>query len=271
MTFSPNFVLLQQEAYLATGSLSTGLTALRNAQFPDMASFYSGFFNTSVAFERIMKLIVTIDHLLENSFKAPSVKELKEYGHDLDSLYGSCVAIGKKHRIKVMQTLQNDSIELEILCFLSEFAKKSRYYNLDALSSIPSNYREPLDRWGYILQHVYNSDVPQSKKQERMSQAAEMKGLLSGSIRAIQHGMDGKLLDLDDVFNLPVKHELAAPYVMVRLFNVLTPLLSVASELGQKGYYESPRELGPQCPVIREFFAYFRGTPAQIRRKKRWP
>lgn len=271
MIFSSNFVLLQQEAYLATGSLSAGLTALRNAHFPDKASFYSGFFNTSVAFERIMKLIVTVDHLLENSFRAPTVRELKAYGHDLESLHSSCVEIGQKHQLKFIESFSNNSIELEVLQFLSEFAKKSRYYNLDALSSAPSAYREPLDRWGDILEHIFNSDVPHSKKQKRMSQAAEMHDLFSGNTRAIQHGMDGKLLDLPDVFNLPAKHELAVPYAMVRLFNVLSPLLRVASELGQKGFYGSPREIGPQCPVLREFFVYFGGTAAQIRRKKRWP
>jgi len=35
MSFPTTFVLLQQEAYLAHGSLSIGLTALRNATFPD--------------------------------------------------------------------------------------------------------------------------------------------------------------------------------------------------------------------------------------------
>ena len=271
MTFSPTFVLLQQEAYLAAGALSSGLTALRNAQFPDKASFYLGFFNTSIAFERVMKLVITVDHMLENSFVAPTVSELKTHGHDLESLHNSCVAIGHKHQVESIKSFPDGSIELEILKFLSEFAKKSRYYNLDALSSPPSSYREPLDRWGNILEHIFNSDVPQSKKQKRMAQASEMHNLLSNSIQATQHGMDGSLLDLPEVFNLPAKHELAVPYSMVKLFNLLSPLLELAGELGHKGFYDSPRDTGPQCPIISEFFVYFGGSSAQIRRKKRWP
>lgn len=271
MTFSPTFVLLQQEALLATGALSAGLTALRNAQFPDKAFFYSGFFNTSIAFERVMKLVVTVDHMLENSLIAPTVSELKAYGHDLESLHNSCVAIGRKHQVESIQSFPESSVELEILQFLSEFAKKSRYYNLDALSSVPSSYREPLDRWGNILEHIFSIDVPEPKKQKRMSQASEMYKLLSGSVQLIQHGMDGALLDLKGFFDLPAKHELAAPYSMVRLFNILSPLLKVAGELGHKGFYESPRETGPHCPVLSEFFVHFGGSSAQIRRKKRWP
>ena len=38
-TFSATFVLLQQEAYLTRGTLGAGLTALRNATFPDKATF----------------------------------------------------------------------------------------------------------------------------------------------------------------------------------------------------------------------------------------
>lgn len=256
---------------MATGALSVGLTALRNTQFPDKASFYSGFFNTSIAFERVMKLIVTVEHMLENSFVAPTVSELKAYGHDLESLHNSCIAIGEKYQLKSIKSFTENSIELEMLQFLSEFAKKSRYYNLDALSSSPSSYREPLDRWGNILERIFNSDIPQSKKQERISQTSEVHNLLSGSVKAIQHGMDGTLLDLTEVFNLQTKHELAVPYSIVRLFNIISPLLEVAGELGQKGFYESPRELGPHCPMISDFFVHFGGSSAQIRRKKRWP
>ena len=218
-----------------------------------------------------MKLVVTVAHMLENSFIAPTISELKTYGHDLESLHDSCVAIGQKHQVESIKSFPGNSIELDILQFLSEFAKKSRYYNLDALSSAPSSYREPLDRWGNILEHIFNSDIPESKKQKRMSQASEMHDLLSGSVQAIQHGMDGKLLDLEEVFNLPAKHELAVPYSMVRLFNILSPLLELAGEIGHKGFYGSPRDAGPHCPVLSEFFVYFGGSSAQIRRKKRWP
>lgn len=271
MTFSPTFILLQQEAYLAKGALSIGLTALRNAQFPDKASFYSGFFNTSIAFERVMKLAVITDYMLDNSFKAPTVLELKEYGHDLETLHRSCVLIGQKLELPSVWSLPDGSVELEILQFLSEFARKSRYYNLDALSLVPSSYSEPLDRWDNILYRIFCSDVPHSKKQKRMSEAAIMYDFLSDHIHAVQHGMDGTLLKLSEVFELPVKHELAVPYLMVRVFNILTPLLDLVGKLGHKGFYGSPRDTGPHCPVLSEFFEDFGGSASRIRNKKRWP
>lgn len=271
MSFPPTFVLLQQEAFLAHGSLSTGLTALRNATFPDKSAFYSGFFNTSIAMERLMKLVVVTDHMLQHTFSVPSKSDLKLYGHDLVTLYSSCVTVAARQGIAGVLLPVPNSIESKILSFLSEFAKHSRYYNLDALATTPSSYSDPLAGWEAILNEVLNLDVPKLKLRTEVNKAMHMHNLMADSIHAIQHGMDGKLLPLEQVFTLPVKHALATPYTMVRVFRLLSPLLKIVDELGRKGFYESPRDIGPYVPLFGDFFVYFRGSDAEIRRKKRWP
>ena len=97
--FSRTFMLLQHEADLAEGSLSVGLTALRNATVADKRQFYSGFFNTTIAIERLMKLIVVVDHMLSNSFVPPTKRELKSYGHNLMTLYQSAVDTAPRYEI----------------------------------------------------------------------------------------------------------------------------------------------------------------------------
>lgn len=271
MPFPPTFVLLQQEAYLAHGSLSIGLTALRNATFPDKATFYSGFFNTSIALERLMKLVVVTDHMLKHAFSVPSKKELKAYGHDLVSLYTSCISVAAHHGIASISAPMPGSIEDNILNFLSEFATHSRYYNFDALQSAPTNYSDPLAGWEAVLNEVLNHDVPKNKVEAKIARAKAIHELMGEYVHAVQHGMDGTLLPLEQVFTLPVKHDLAAPYVMVRIFRLLSPLLKIVDELGRKGFYESPREIGPYVPLFGESFVYFGGSDAEIRRKKRWP
>lgn len=271
MSFASTFVLLQQEAFLTHGSLSTGLTALRNATFPDKSPFYSGFFNTSIAMERLMKLVVVTDYMLQNAFSVPSKKDLRLYGHDLVTLYSSCVAVAAFHRIAGVVVPLPNSIESKILSFLSEFAEHSRYYNLDALATVPSSYNDPLAGWEAILNEVLNLDVPQLKIRTEVNKAMVTHNLMADSIHAIQHGMDGRLLPLEQVFTLPVKHALATPYTMVRVFRLLSPLLKVVDELGHKGFYGSPRNVGPYIPLLGEFFVYFRGSDFEIRRKKRWP
>lgn len=270
MSFTPTFVLLQQEAYLACGCLSAGLTALRNAAFPDNALFYSGFFNTSIALERVMKLIVVIDHMLQHGGKPPSIKELKDYGHDLSSLYRSSI----KASIRIGMpccVLRPDSLEMRILLFLSEFSTASRYYNLNALLSVPSSHAEPLGVWSSIIDEVLVQDVPPKKLLASLAHAHMLHELVVDSTFAIQHGMNGELLNLSQVFSIPVKHELAAPYAMVRLFNIINPLLRTAGELGRIAYYGPPRPPTPLAPLLHEFFVDFTGSNADIRRKKRWP
>lgn len=271
MPFSPTFVLLQQEAYLTRGSLSVGLTALRNAKFPDKATFYSGFFNTSIALERLMKLIVVTDHMLQNSFTVPSKAQLKAYGHDLISLYASCVSAASRAGVSGVIMPLAPTLERELLEFFSEFAKYARYYNLDTLASGSATYSDPLNRWGQVLQDVLNSDAPAPKVAAHLAQAHAIYQAMRGSVAAIQHGMDGTQLSLEQVFSLPAMHQLAVPYTMVRLFNIVRPLLDTVSELGHAGFYGSPRTIGPLVPVFSEFFVHFGGSAADIRRKKRWP
>lgn len=270
MPFSPTFVLLQKEAFLAQGSLSVGLTALRNAVFPDMATFYSGFFNTSIAFERVMKLIVVIDHMLQHNHTPPNIPELKRYGHNLKSLYASCTAAANHIGLAFTLPVAN-SLEERILLFLSEFATVSRYYNLDALLATPGSHAEPLGAWESIMDAVLIQDVPAKKVQAQLARAQLVQSLFAENMTAIQHGMNGQLLSLPQVFSTPAKHELAAPYAMVRVFNLLRPLLRTADEFGRLAFYGPPKPPSPLAPLLHEFFCRFSGRDEEIRRKKRWP
>lgn len=271
MTFSPTFVRLQQEAYLAHGSLAFGLTSLRTAVFPDKGSFYVGFFNTSIGFERVMKLIVATDHMLQHGGMPPTMQELKGYGHDLVGLYAAAVSSAERIGVDALKAPQAGSLEAKILAFLSDFARWSRYYNLDALRDAPQRYSDPLTSWGEILDAVLLHDVPPAKVERALREAELLHGLLAGHMSAIQHGMSGNLLTLPEVFSTPAKQELAVPYAMVRLFHLLSPLLKTLGELGRLAFYGPPRRPSPLAPLFHEFFGRFAATDAEVRRKKRWP
>jgi hypothetical protein len=165
------------------------------------------------------------------------------------------------------------SLEGKILNFLSEFATKSRYYNLDSLESTPSGYGDPLKDWDNILFSVLETDVPTSKRHQRVAQAKAIHGLIEDSIRVLQHGMDGHLLSSEAAFVLPAEHELAAPYVVVRIFAVIRPALSLLGVIARLAFEDNLRidRNTHHVPLMHEFFQLFNGTPAEIRRKKRWP
>jgi hypothetical protein len=234
MQFSARFKYLQNEAFLTHGSLSIGLTAIRNAAHPDKPTFYSGFFNTAVAFERLMKLIVVTDHMIGHSYSVPSRAELKGYGHDLVSLYSSCVAVAARVGVGGMKMPAAASLERELLEFFSDFATHARYYNLDGLSTASPSYEDPLARWDRLLAKVLDSDAPKKKIQELRNRASRISGAIADVTLTVQHGMDGRLLTLEEVLAATQAHALAAEFAMIRIFDLLTPLLELIGKLGDK-------------------------------------
>ena len=92
-TFPTSFFLLQQEGYLISSCLGIGLTNLRSAHVHNKGAFYSALFNLSVGFERLMKALVIIEHMLNNDLSVPTKKQLKAYGHNIIDLYDCCASI----------------------------------------------------------------------------------------------------------------------------------------------------------------------------------
>ncbi|HWW99803.1 hypothetical protein [Collimonas sp.] len=273
MTFGPTFSALQNEGFLAQGCLAAGLTALRNAQFPDKATFYTGFFQLSTALERVLKLVLIIEHMRKNSFSPPSKEKIERPGHNLVRLYNDCEPIASAIGVTSFVVPAIGSLEAQILNFLSEFAKKSRYYNLDSLASTPSGYGDPLVAWDAILSQVLEFDVPSQKRYRHEAQAKAIHDLIENSIYVQQHGMDGRLLSSENAFVLPAQHEIATPYAMVRVFAVIRPALSLLGEIARQAcdYNLRTDRSAHHVPYMNEFFQLFDGSPAEIRRKKRWP
>jgi len=270
--FSRIFMLLQHEADLAEGSLSIGLTSLRNATVADKRQFYTGFFNITIAFERLMKLIVVVDHMLSNEFVPPTRQELKSYGHDLVTLYQSTVGTASRNGIPDIEMPELDSLEYSILQLFSDFAKYARYYNLDSLQNNSTADTDPLNDWEAIIDNVVKNDVPSKKLKKQLAEVGCLVELIEEHTLSINSGMSGEPLTLLQAFSLPEKQSIAAPYLMVRVFNLLAPIIETVSELGQKGFYtRAPNDSGPHVPLFHETLVYFKADNAQIRRKKRWP
>lgn len=265
-------MLLQHEADLAEGCLAVGLTALRNATVADKRGFYSGFFNTTIAFERLMKMIVVVDHMLSNDFTAPTKKELKEYGHNLETLYQSSATAVLKYDIENFDLPTNGSIEYKILEMFSEFAMYARYYNLDSLGAGATANTDPLSAWERIVNDVVENDVPQKQLKSRLEKIGHLVELIEDHTFSINSGMGGESLTLLEAFSLPEKQSIAAPHLMVRVFSLLSPVINAVAELGKIGFYtRAPDGTGPHIPLFHETLVYFMADRAQIKKKKRWP
>ena len=269
--FERTFIVLSHEADLAEGCLSVGLTALRTATVADKRGFYSGFFNTTIAFERLMKLVVICDHMLDHNMDPPSKTDLINYGHDLSSLFESCEKIAVKHQVSAFEMPTRNSIEREILSHFTKFAKFTRYYNLDSLKN-DSGDIDPLPEWSNIIDSVITADVPDKKLKKRLDETHAFHEAISDSAFNISHDMHGQSVDLLDALSGPVKQDIAAPYMMIRIFKLLMPVMKLLSALGTKGFYtRGPNDSGPHIPEFRETLVYFMTDSKALMRKKRWP
>ena len=77
--YDPRTIALQREASLADGLLTLGFKSLQIADFQNQECYYAGFFNMTIALERVCKLAIQSDsYKREGQFLTDG--ELKKYG-----------------------------------------------------------------------------------------------------------------------------------------------------------------------------------------------
>jgi len=163
--FSEEFLLLQQEGYLFRSCLTQGLTGLRNANLHDVGEYYTAFFQLSIGLERLMKVIVIIDHAARSDLAFQKNKMLRAIRHDLGGLLVRIRGIGGPWTNNPLDFVSTGSTEAMIVDQINEFAKGARYFNLDTLTGSLTSI-DPLQRWKMILEHISNTDVPTDKRQQ---------------------------------------------------------------------------------------------------------
>lgn len=144
--------LLRLEAKMANALLLDGLDSLKRASLFEEDFYYEAFFSLSIGIERLLKLIIIYQYRKENQGKLPENKTLRSLKHD----------INKMVKMYVPELLEKNIYYL-ILEFMTEFAKKTRYYNLDTLTGKEDDV-DPIRVWSitevFILKKYYN-DIPQ--------------------------------------------------------------------------------------------------------------
>jgi hypothetical protein len=247
------FVLLQQEGYLFRSCLTTGLTALRKADLNDPGMYYTAFFQLSIGLERLLKSIFVIDTIAATG-SPPSEKELRRYSHDLLELLAAATKSDSPPSSSVLETLAEGGVNRLIFSFLSKFAKRTRYFNLDALSGNVA-LTDPIDDWDEIVRTLLLQD----------------EDLAALDYLYRQTDLTESALRMAEMFRLRQAQELAAVHAVVRLLRILAALRVRLSEVVDAAHERWSRASGPQIPYMIEFLHFTYGTDAENRRKKRWP
>ncbi|MFR4785486.1 MAG: hypothetical protein ACLUAM_02505 [Bifidobacterium adolescentis] len=119
------WLALCREACTAAGMLEVGIKALSHADFNRQDLYYAGFFNVTIAMERICKLVLDSQRFYE---KGEFLKggELSKLGHSLTNLYRKVQNIEESFSEGISSRrvdIPLDELE-DILNFLTDFAKK---------------------------------------------------------------------------------------------------------------------------------------------------
>lgn len=274
LRFSRTFTLLQQEGLLARTSLLSGIDLLLKANLDETrtGNFYSAFFQLTIGIERLLKLVIITNHMLENNYKPPTDDELrKKYGHNIESTYLHALSVRNKWGSEKVIAPEPDSIEEKILDFLERFANKSRYYNLRELNNTTED-RGPLGDWYSICTEIAESEIGYArlnKSAEKLMYQLDRAGLVGYSPT---FGFDGHPMTIFDYYWRMHIVQKAAPRLVWKIVQFIKPLYNALNYIAHEAMeYENRKQLKlPVIPHLYEFFVFSLATKSDTMRRKSW-
>jgi len=267
--FASSFLLLQSEGYLFRSSLLAGLTALRHATSSNPGNFWSGFFQLSVGIERALKCVVVLDHIGRTGLP-PTNRELRNFGHDIQSLVATVVALPVDKGPNPLGQFEAASVEIEILAFLSEFAVTTRYYNLDALSR--GNAKgSPLPRWHSLLQRLVRQNIPPERVSDIAQQSVDLAAVIDSSVRVVAHDLDGSPLDVARMLAAPRLQDLGCKYAVWHMIVILAALYECLRSATWRAHEREDKSSPASVPYMYEFLTFALLDKSYVLRKRRWP
>lgn len=273
--FDKQFTLLAQEAHLTKNMILSGFDLLLKANFfqDKDGYFYSSFFNISIGMERLLKLAVVTHYMLTNNYSTPTIEQLKnKFGHNVKTLYGECVKLMPEyHPLRTKQPTL-DTEDQALIGFFTEYAKDSRYFNLNEVCEAKMN-RSPLDKWLDIARSVYELHTPHQVRQKcamDLLYSMDRQGPPNGF--TYYQNESGHLMTVFDCLHRQYVVQKSAPLVIWRLVEVLRPIHLLLEAMSHKAseYEMSQGKSMMTIPHYEDFFYFLLADKAAIKRRRRW-
>jgi hypothetical protein len=265
--FADSFRLLQQEGALFRACLRSGFSSLKHANPGDKGAYYSAFFQLSIGVERMMKLVFIVRHMAEHDLATPASSELRNLGHDLSVIYRSLGLDSSDPSSK-----QESSVYSQILDFLTDFAKSTRYHNLDTLANGKPT-RDPLVEYNSIFVRIVSEDLDRRVLQRLSSQAYGLAAALDNTVGVIGRGLDGRLISLPNAFMLGPLHEAGTPLVIWRIYELLAPVRDALDLATDQAHQTNWRVLGGKAavPFMNDFQDFLWNDREGVLEQTEWP
>jgi hypothetical protein len=198
MTFSREWHALSREAELCAELLAAGTTALGDAHHAGQGLYTQAFFGLAGGLERLAKLIIIVDHAAAHAGAFPNNKTLRSYGHELSTLMDACeTIIAKSARDPMATTRPRNPIHTGITGTLDEFARLTRYYNLDMLSggSAPK-LPEPIAAWwSRVAEPILERHYTKAMRRRDEADAAMLEAMFGDRATVVHHSEAEEIID----------------------------------------------------------------------------
>ena len=276
MAFSATWFLLEQEGLLAQACLCNGLTALRRANLGDKKGlFYSAFFELSIGFERVLKLILILDHMARNQLVPPDSKTVEDYGHKLRSLFDAAKGACAAHGVTALDAFQPNSLPIAILGFLDDFAHPGgRYSNINKLTGHKHQaLADPIVQWGEIANRIMQTHATPKEHQRAQLNGHMASAAFGDAAASLMSDMDQRPMDVARLFTRASELDAAARHAIYALVTLIAALRDVIESLCDRAWAANPPSSTgvADVPDMKEFFQFAWADRQYVMRKRQWP
>jgi hypothetical protein len=166
--------------------------------------------------------------------------------------------------------LPRTMIHKGIIESLSEFADKSRYYNLNYLTenNTSAQFNDPLKVWFQkVIVPILRLHYKKRQKEKHIKNAQIIDSLLKDKAAICFHSEDGKLLD--NAFDASMQTALtdfAKPFCRMYTMQIMRFLAFLVSDLA----YDAMQKGLNDIPYLSDFFAIFKNDDSYFKRRKTW-
>ena len=216
-----------------------GLTQIGKIQLPDEGKLAYALFNLSNGIERILKVIYVLARYDIDKTWSRDIN-LKKLGHNILKLINSI----EKTDQKVLQNIEFFKAEpyQSILSILSDYAIKTRYYNLDYFAD--KSHQSPFQQWHNQVEKVIVSNHWKTKASKI---SKEMKEDIRKTSFFLFHTYDyTAMTDYEALVELQDMYKTISKYVKGYLSNIIREFYRSFDRFNNRHAY-----------MLKEFFALF--------------
>lgn len=237
--------------------------------------YYSAFFELSIGFERLMKLIIIIDYMADNKLSFPEPKAIESFGHKLNELFEATKLVCQRRSPKLVESLNSQALSIKILSFLDKYSHPSgRYANINKLLSNKFQHaQDPLLQWSEIAKLIFDSYATEREKSKADFMGKSASIAFGDSAISLIGDLGGNTLGVSElhatasVLDTASKHAIFALVVLIEeLRKVLGSVTDAAHEVEHLDGNSSS-----SVPYMKEFFDFAWSERSVVMRKKRWP